>query len=337
MPGSRSPRSTCGALGLALLLSVAPAVRAQEQAAPATVEALVESGRALWEAYAPEAWRETHEFPDAARIEEFLAQLQAALGEGTFEQLAAFEPEARALVALLGNVEGGGEVAAWLEPRLELLRAAGEWSALERAEPAPPPGRARPLRPGEATVPPPRARARLPQGRAYWEARVAAHRPPAAAAELVPRLKRVFRDAGVPAEWVWIAEVESSMNPRARSPAGATGLFQFMPATAERFGMRSARPDERTDPERSARAAAAYLTFLHGRFGDWPLALAAYNAGEGRVGRLLGGGDGGFEGIAERLPAETRLYVPKVLATVAVRERVNPEALPAPRAPGAAR
>lgn len=71
---------------------------------------------------------------------------------------------------------------------------------------------------------------------------------------------------------------------------------------------------------------------MHGRFGDWPLALAAYNAGEGRVSRELRRRSASdFAAIARHLPAETRLYVPKVLATIHVREGVHPADLPAPR------
>jgi len=92
-------------------------------------------------------------------------------------------------------------------------------------------------------------------------------------------------------------------------------------------------PDERADPEKSARAAAQYLRYLYGRFRDWPLALAAYNAGEGRVGRTLQAEKAAtFAAIAEALPAETRMYVPKVLATIEVRAGVQPDKLAAPRA-----
>ena len=126
----------------------------------------------------------------------------------------------------------------------------------------------------------------------------------------------------------------SSFDPEAQSPAGARGLFQFMPATAKRFGLSTFPFDERTHPQKSARAAARYLRFLHGRFGDWPLALAAYNAGEGRIARELEKSKRrSFDAIADRLPAETRFYVPKVLATVAARENVDPFALPAPGKP----
>ena len=81
------------------------------------------------------------------------------------------------------------------------------------------------------------------------------------------------------------------------------------------------------------RRASLYVRRLHGRFGDWPLALAAYNAGEGRVSRLLARQNATtFAEIADNLPAETRMYVPKVLATIEVRAGITPGNLPAPRA-----
>jgi membrane-bound lytic murein transglycosylase D len=84
-------------------------------------------------------------------------------------------------------------------------------------------------------------------------------------------------------------------------------------------------PDERADAEKSAHAAAKYLKALHGKFGDWPLVFAAYNAGEGRVRRLLEARKARtFSEIAAKLPSETRMYVPKVCATIAVRSGVAP-------------
>ncbi len=128
-----------------------------------------------------------------------------------------------------------------------------------------------------------------------------------------------------------MAEVESSFNPKARSPVGAAGLFQLMPATAKQNGLSLFPRDERLQPEKNARAAAQYLKYLHGRFGDWRLALAAYNAGEGRVQRLLQKHKARtFDRIATRLPAETQMYVPKIEATLLRREGLSLAALKGP-------
>jgi membrane-bound lytic murein transglycosylase D len=155
----------------------------------------------------------------------------------------------------------------------------------------------------------------------YWRERLADRKVPAERVGVVPGLKRIFREEGVPADLVWMAEAESTLNPKARSPAGATGLFQFMPATARRFGLKLKPRDERLEPDKSARAAARYLKELNGRYGDWSLALAAYNAGEGTVGKALKrAGGGGFEEVAPHLPSETQMYVPKVMATIELRE-----------------
>jgi membrane-bound lytic murein transglycosylase D len=118
-----------------------------------------------------------------------------------------------------------------------------------------------------------------------------------------------------------VAEVESSFDPRARSPVGATGLFQLMPATAKRYGLQTWPLDQRLKPEPSARAAAEYLSFLHRDFKDWRLVLAAYNSGEGTVEELLKKHKAHtFDAIATHLPAETQMFVPKVEATILRRE-----------------
>jgi soluble lytic murein transglycosylase-like protein len=130
---------------------------------------------------------------------------------------------------------------------------------------------------------------------------------------------RIFREEGVPLELLAVAEVESAFDPRALSPRGARGLWQFMPATAVRFGLRvEGARDERTLPAPATRAAARYLRELYARFGDWRLALAAYNAGEGRIEQAIRrGGTRDFVQLAALglLPEETRRYVPAVLAT----------------------
>ena len=140
----------------------------------------------------------------------------------------------------------------------------------------------------------------------------------------VGKLKPIFAQPNVPAQLVWIAEVESSFDPRARSPQGAAGLFQLMPATAKRFGLRVSPFDQRLKAEPSAEAAAKYLRYLHRHFKDWRLALAAYNAGEGTVDRLLTRQrTKTFDAIATHLPAETQMFVPKVEAVLLRRENVK--------------
>jgi hypothetical protein len=164
-----------------------------------------------------------------------------------------------------------------------------------------------------------------------WARTLAGVPPPARAKTLMPKLKEAFAREGVPPELVWIAEVESCLDPGAESASGARGLFQFMPTTAERFGLLAPGTDDRGVPEKSAHAAARYLALLHKRFGNWHLALAGYNAGEGLVSRLLKRHQATtFEEIAPYLPEQTQDYVPRVTATLALREKVWLSALPSP-------
>jgi membrane-bound lytic murein transglycosylase D len=159
------------------------------------------------------------------------------------------------------------------------------------------------------------------------------HRPiPTLGLKLVPQVKKVFEEEGLPHQLIWIAEVESSFNPKARSPSGAVGLFQLMPATAERLGLRLSPIDQRHSTELNTRAAARYLRFLYEEFGSWPLAIAGYNAGEGRVGRALEKTNrSSYDAIASTLPLQTRLYVPKVLTLIELREKMDPSKLPPPK------
>jgi membrane-bound lytic murein transglycosylase D len=141
-------------------------------------------------------------------------------------------------------------------------------------------------------------------------------------------LKPIFAAQKVPPELVWVAEVESSFDRRAESPAGAAGLFQLMPDTAKRFGLSLWPRDQRFQTESSATASARYLKYLINRFQDWRLALAAYNAGEGTVQNLLDRyKTRSYDDIAKHLPAETQLYVPRVEAVVWRRERAKLEQL----------
>jgi hypothetical protein len=131
-----------------------------------------------------------------------------------------------------------------------------------------------------------------------------------------------FRRAGVPEDLVWLALVESVWNPRAVSPAAAGGIWQFIPKTATEYGLRVASGnDERSDPMKQTRVAATYLSDLHTIFGDWALAMAAYNSGEPRVmDAIVKNGRANFWELYEKqlLPKETRDYVPKILAAIKV-------------------
>ncbi len=128
----------------------------------------------------------------------------------------------------------------------------------------------------------------------------------------------ILEREGLPRELLAVPLIESGFDLFAESPKGARGLWQLMPDTARRYGLNPDGPfDERLDPFRSTIAAARYLKDLYGLWGDWALALAAYNAGEGRVGRALAASPSrDFSTLASHglLPQETRAYVPAVLA-----------------------
>ncbi len=136
-------------------------------------------------------------------------------------------------------------------------------------------------------------------------------------------IRHILRINGVPEDLFWVSVVESSLNPTAFSPAGAAGLWQFIPETARLYGLVVDRwVDERLDPERATHAAAKYLHDLHQRFGTWELALAAYNMG---LGGLLAAvrkyNTNDFWDLAQYeagIPWETTLYVPKILAVAVV-------------------
>lgn len=135
-------------------------------------------------------------------------------------------------------------------------------------------------------------------------------------------VRRTFAEAGIPQDLAYMAHVESAFKPRAYSRAKAKGLFQFISSTGRRYGLHAdAWVDERSDPEQSARAAAAYLKDLYAMFGDWHLALAAYNAGEGKVARGLTATNApDFWSLAKtpKLRAETKNYVPAILAATLI-------------------
>ena len=140
-----------------------------------------------------------------------------------------------------------------------------------------------------------------------------------------PMIVAQLREAGLPEQLSWLPLVESGFKDRALSSARALGLWQFIASTGYRYGLdRSSWIDERMDPEKSTKAALAYLTALHNLFGDWLTALAAYNCGEHSVLRQIHNQKVSyldqFWDLHSRLPGETRRYVPRFLATLAILE-----------------
>lgn len=138
----------------------------------------------------------------------------------------------------------------------------------------------------------------------------------------VPMFFEVLDRHGLPRDLVFLAMVESGFSPKAHSWASASGPWQFMPVTARRYGLRVGFwVDERRDFEKSTEAAARHLTWLYSVFEDWHLAMAAYNAGAGRVkGVLKRRPEASFWQLqrSRRLRRETKQYVPKILAAARV-------------------
>lgn len=138
-----------------------------------------------------------------------------------------------------------------------------------------------------------------------------------------PMFEQEFDNYNIPLEMKYLSIVESALKPRARSRVGATGLWQFMFATGKEYKLDvSSYVDERSDPIKSTTAAAQYLSRLFEIFGDWDLALAAYNSGPGNVNKAIrrSGGYKNYWNIRQNLPRETAGYVPAFLATMYIFE-----------------
>ncbi|MCF8113665.1 MAG: LysM peptidoglycan-binding domain-containing protein [Desulfotignum sp.] len=143
-----------------------------------------------------------------------------------------------------------------------------------------------------------------------------------------PYIVAQLKEAGLPEELSWLPLIESGYKLRALSSARALGLWQFIPSTGHKFGLvRNQYIDERMDPEKSTRAAIAYLKELHNLFGDWTTVLAAYNCGEGRVLSIIRNQRinylDNFWDLYQNLPRETARYVPRFLATLHIIQNLD--------------
>jgi membrane-bound lytic murein transglycosylase D len=154
----------------------------------------------------------------------------------------------------------------------------------------------------------------------------------------MPLFQGILEEEGLPKDLVYLSMIESAFKPRAVSRAGARGFWQFIAGTGRLYGLRQDYwVDDRFDPEKATRAAARHLKDLYDQFGDWYLAMAAYNAGARRIERAIQRtGSRDFWTLTQKryLPRETRSYVPLVLAATIIAK--NPEAYGFLRPPPAA-
>lgn len=344
---------------LAAILAMPVCLHAQAVApgAAGDLGTLLEAGQRWWEENIDEEALPPLPELDPSQVEPLLKRLQDRLVAEDVLDLAELGRVAGALLPWLERETALQPYVPWLRARMDYFRAAG----LLAREMASPPGVRPPVQrpslvprppgPGPGTPPGPvlppsvprvpaqaqTASTRVPtaaQQRRVWSDITIVEPWPTEARRRVPQLKPIFRAEGVPEELVWIAEVESSFDPDARSPAGAAGLYQLMPGTARAQGLSTFPFDQRYRPEKNARASARHLAILHRRFKDWPLALAAYNAGETRVANLLARHRArSFEEISRHLPAETQMYVPRIDAVLQRREGRSLARLPAATAP----
>src|ERR1043166_4607505 len=261
-------------LMLVLILAAAMPGPAQDNAI--TLDDLVRSAEQWAKENLDEDALRVLQSADQARVKQLLADLQKEFHGEYVLDLAVLRDAVKAVLPLLEQYEETLPYAIWLKTRLDYLETANELRLI-----IPPPK----VQPGQPAPPPQNPAPQL--AREIWIKKLTSRPWPKGAKAYVLRLKPVFAAQNIPPELVWIAEVESSFDPRARSPYGATGLFQLMPATAKQYGLKTWPRDPRLDAEASAAAAAKYLAVLHREFKDWRLALAAYNAGEGTVGKLL--------------------------------------------------
>jgi membrane-bound lytic murein transglycosylase D len=300
---------------IVVLLVIAPGAWAQTNAVELDLEGTMDAVQQFAEENLDDDVLAAFQGVDRDRVRDFLRQCQDYLQGDSVVDVAQLKNAAPLVLPLLDAHDETQPYAAWLRSRLDYFDAAAELAT--NAPPPKPPA-------GSTNAVPIVQNPTYAVEQQLWIKKVAPRPWPGPAKKYVPQLKAIFAAEHVPAELVWLAEVESGFDARARSPVGALGMFQLMPETARSLGLRRWPIDQRKQVETSARAAARYLRYLHGKFGDWRLAVAAYNCGEGTVQRMLKRhGATRYEQIATRLPAETQMYVPKVEATILKREGVR--------------
>jgi membrane-bound lytic murein transglycosylase D len=302
---------------LCALLLLASALTAFSQTNTVTLDDLMQSAQQWAQENLDDDVLAGLQNTDQEKVRQFLESMQKDFQGDYLIDMAELRTTAQTVLPLLESYEETAPYAAWLKTRMDYLETAEQL----RLRIPPPQGATNgtpSLAPGLRYNPPPEV------VREIWIKKVSERPMPDQARPYVSKLKPIFSQQKVPSQLVWLAEVESSFDPEARSPAGAAGLFQLMPATAKQYGLRTWPFDQRLDPEPSAQAAATHLARLHGKFKDWRLTLAAYNAGEGTVQNLLKKRKATtYDEIASHLPAETQMYVPKVEATLKRREGIT--------------
>ena len=257
---------------------------------------------------------------DPQAVDQFYRDFQNRMQGDNVVDVAALRTTAQNILPWLELRPETQPFAAWLKSQMDYLDMAEQ---IRQAVPPPP----------NPTNPPPKISLNPPpqKERELWVRHESGRPWPPGAKAYVTELKPVFAAQNVPPQLVWVAEVESSFDRRAESPAGAAGLFQLMPDTAKRFGLSLWPRDQRYQAVPSATASAEYFKYLYDRFHDWRLVMAAYNAGEGTIEKLLARHKTrSYDDIAGHLPAETQMYVPRIEAVMMEREGARLEQLAPP-------
>lgn len=300
-------------VGLLVLLTAVSGVRAQTNALTPDLGDMLDTAQQWAGENLDEDALADLQIVDREKVKVFLNDFNARLQGDYVLDVARLKDASVLVLPLLDSHEETEPYAAWLRARMDYFEVASE---LKTNLPPVPPSVA-------TNLPPVKSNPTFAREEEIWIKKVAPRPWPKGADKIVPQLKKIFLEERVPAELVWVGEVESGFDRRAESPAGAVGMYQLMPDTAKSLGLSLWPFDQRKQTEPAARAAAKYLRYLHGKFGDWRLALAAYNCGEGNLRRLMQKHRAdSFSAISPRLPAETQMYVPKIEAIIQKREGV---------------